>query len=240
MAVGLAVAGLALPAPTEAATIRVRDDAQLDRAVRALARTGGTILLRPGRYRRLVVGPRSARPLGILGRRGVRIERVLFDGAQRVSLGRVTIAPISGDALVTVRGSHHVELDRLRVTAHRTRWSSSILIPDSHHVTLRRSELTHCGDRSPHWTNCLWLYRWARNILVEGNRFHDCFGCDFIHGRFRASLTIRGNRFERALPCRMGRVRCGHQDLIELFAGRYLRVEGNHFGVYRQGARSST
>jgi hypothetical protein len=229
------VAALAAPAAADARTVVVRSDAQLAGAVRALARTGGTIHLRPGRYRRLVVGPRSWRPLRIVGRRGVRIERVLFDGAKRVSLGGVAIAPIRGDALVEVRGSHHVDLHDLRITAHRTRWSSSILIPDSHHVTIRRSDFSHCGDRSPHWTNCLWLYRWSRNILVQGNRFHDCYGCDFIHGRFAAGLTIRGNRFERALPCRMGGERCRHQDLIELFAGRFLRVERNHFGVYREG-----
>ena len=39
----------------------------------------------------------------------------------------------------------------------------------------------------------------------------------------------------RALPCAIGRVRCGHQDLIELFAGRWLRFEANRFGIYRMG-----
>jgi hypothetical protein len=48
-------------------------------------------------------------------------------------------------------------------------------------------------------------------------------------------LTIRGNRFERALPCAIGRIRCGHQDLIELFGRRRLRVEDNYFGVYEVG-----
>ena len=75
-------------------------------------------------------------------------------------------------------------------------------------------------------------------MTVEDNWFHDCYGCDFIHGRFGSHLTLRGNRFERALPCRfrlLGRVRCGHQDLVQLFMGARLRVEGNHFGVYKYG-----
>ena len=82
------------------------------------------------------------------------------------------------------------------------------------------------------------LFRRTRHVTVEDNWFHDCYGCDFIHGRFGSHLTIRHNRFERALPCRfrlLGRVRCGHQDLVQLFAGKWLRVEGNHFGVYKYG-----
>jgi hypothetical protein len=82
------------------------------------------------------------------------------------------------------------------------------------------------------------VFRRTQHVIVEDNWFHDCFGCDFIHGRFGSHLTIRRNRFERSLPCRfslLGRSRCGHQDLIELFAGRWLRVERNHFGVYKYG-----
>jgi hypothetical protein len=33
----------------------------------------------------------------------------------------------------------------------------------------------------------------------------------------------------------MGRYRCGHNDLVQLFAGQWLRVEQNRFGVYRAG-----
>ena len=84
-------------------------------------------------------------------------------------------------------------------------------------------------------TNCVWL-RWASHVTIEDSFFHDCYGCDFVHGRFHAKLVLRRNRFVRALPCR-GRVdRCGHQDLVQLFAGRGLLVERNYFGVYRGGA----
>jgi Right handed beta helix region len=216
-------------------TIRVKSDAAFAAAVKKLQRSGGTIVLRPHLYRHLVVGPRSWRRLRIVGMRGARVQSVLFIGTQRVSLGRVTVGPIGADALIEVRASRHVDLHDLVVSAKRTRRSASILVPDSRDVTIRRSDFSHCGDRAPDFVNCVTLYRWSHDVRIEGNRFHDCFGCDFVHGRFGSDLTIRGNRFERALPCRMGRHRCGHNDLVQLFAGRRLRVARNHFGVYRMG-----
>ena len=86
------------------------------------------------------------------------------------------------------------------------------------------------------FSNCLHLQQRARHITVLNNWFHDCRGCDFIHGKFGYGLTLRGNRFERALPCRMNRHRCGHQDLVSLWSGSKLLVEDNTFGVYKNGA----
>ena len=83
--------------------------------------------------------------------------------------------------------------------------------------------------------NCVTLYRWSHDVVIEDNHFHDCLGCDFVNGRFGSDLVIRDNRFERALPCRMGPYRCGHKDLVQLFGGRRLLVARNHFGVYREG-----
>jgi Right handed beta helix region len=226
---------LALASAAEARTVYVRSDAQFVRAERALRVSGGRIVLLPHLYRKLVVKPRSRRPLRIVGTRGARVQSMIFDRTQRVSFGRTRVGPITGNALVQVRRSRHVVLHDLVVSARRTRFSASVLVPSSRHVTIRRSTFTHCGDRVRRFVNCVTLYRWAHDVLLEGNRFHDCYGCDFVHGRFGTSLTIRRNRFERALPCGMGRYRCGHQDLVQLFAGRRLRVEGNHFGVYRGG-----
>ena len=81
------------------------------------------------------------------------------------------------------------------------------------------------------------LFRRTQHVTVEDNWFHDCYGCDFIHRRFGSHLTIRRNRFERALPCRfrlLGRVRCvpGPRPAVQ---GQWLRVERNHFGVYKYG-----
>jgi Right handed beta helix region len=234
---GLAGNGRADPAAetARARTIFVSSDAAFAGAVGKLRRSGGRIVLLPRLYRWLEIGPRGSRPLRIVGMRGVRVENILFLDTQRVSFGRVTVGPIRGDALVEVRGSHHVVLHDLVVTAKGTRRSASILVPDSRHVTIQRSNFMHCGDRAPDFVNCVALWRWSHGVVIEDNHFHDCFGCDFVHGRFGTHLTIRGNRFERALPCRMGRYRCGHNDLVQLFAGRRLLIARNHFGVYRAG-----
>ena len=87
------LAGAPSGEPAAGKTIAVRNDKQLRAAVRKFASSGGTIRLRPHFYRQLVVPPRSARPLRIVGRRGVRIERVVFDRTKNVSLARVGITP---------------------------------------------------------------------------------------------------------------------------------------------------
>jgi Right handed beta helix region len=232
----LAAAPAAEPAASK--TIRVRNDKQLRAAVHRLAGSGGTIRLQPNFYGQLIVPPRSTRPLRIVGSPGVRVERVIFDRTKNVFLSGVTITPRTQHAIVELLDSKHIELQGLVVTAQGTPYSASVAIHRSRYVAIRRSRFTHCGDRSTESTFCLMLFRRSAHVIVEDNWFHDCYGCDFIHGRFGSNLTIRRNRFERALPCSfrvLGRVRCRHQDLIELFAGRRLRVEGNHFGVYKYG-----
>jgi Right handed beta helix region len=231
-------AGAPAAEPAASKTIRVRNDKQLQAAVRRLASSGGTIRLRPNVYRHVIIAPRSARPLRIIGRPGVRIEHVVFDRTKNVSLVGVTIAPGTQHALVEILDSKHIELRDLFVTAQETAYFASVEVHRSRYVTIRKSTFTHCGDRSADFANCLMVFRRTSHVTVEDNWFHDCYGCDFIHGRFGSNLTIRRNRFERALPCRfrlLGRHRCGHQDLIELFAGRRLRIEDNHFGVYKYG-----
>ncbi|MEA2207295.1 MAG: hypothetical protein QOE77_4071 [Blastocatellia bacterium] len=232
-----ALAALLLAPAVEAKTIRVKSEGGFAKAAWKLRITGGTIVLRPQLYGRLVVPPRrSTRPLRIIGMRGVRVQDVVFDRTQHVSFGRVRIGPIRGDALVEVRTSHHILLHDLLVSAAGSRFSAAVFLPDSRHVTIRRSTFMHCGDHSWAFVNCVTVWRWSHHTVIEDNHFHDCRGCDFIHGRFGTHLTILRNRFERALPCRkMGYYRCGHNDLVQLFAGRRLRVEGNHFGVYKGG-----
>ena len=87
----LAAASAAEPAPSK--TIRVRNDKQFKAAVSKLARSGGTIRLLPAFYRALVVPPRSNRRLRIIGKPGVRIERLVFDRTKYVSLSGVRISP---------------------------------------------------------------------------------------------------------------------------------------------------
>jgi len=232
----LAVESRATPAAANRRlTVLVGSEAGFAHAAEKLRGSGGKIVLRPRLYRQLVVGPRSGKQLWIVGSRGTRVERVLFWRTQRVSLGNMTIGPIGGDARVELQGARHIDLHDLVVTAKGSSHAASIFVAHARHVTIRRSIFTHCGDFSPDFVNCVTLNRGAHNVVIEDNRFHDCRGCDFVHGRFGSWLTIRRNSFDRALPCHLGRYRCGHNDLVQLFAGRWLRVERNRFGVYRAG-----
>jgi hypothetical protein len=218
-------------------TIRVRSSSQFEAALRALRKTGGTIKLRRHDYGgELVVGSRSVRPLRIVGEPGARVESLLLERTQHVSVSRVTIAPMGDDAWLRVSGSRHVDVHDVLVTAKGTRYRATLQIIESRHVAIRGSEFRHCGDRSLLFSNCLHLKHGTRHIRIVGNWFHDCRGCDFVHGLFGYDLTLRGNRFDRALPCRTGRERCRHQDLVSFWSGDRLLVEGNSFGVYRRGA----
>jgi hypothetical protein len=235
----LAVVAFVLPvsADAEMSAIHVKNGVEFAAAVSALRDTGGTIRLRRNYFgSELVVRTRSARPLRIVGERGVRVESLLLEGAQHVSVSRLTIAPIRQDAWLRISGSRHIELHDVLVTAKRTRFRATVQVVESSHVVIKRSEFRHCGDRSPLFSNCLHLKHGTRHILIAHNWFHDCRGCDFVHGRFGYDLTLRANRFERALPCRMNRHRCGHQDLVSFWSGSRLLVEGNTFGVYKLGA----
>ena len=238
----LVVLGLVVPLSSGAAdagtaTIRVRSSSQFEAAVRALRKTGGTIRLRRHEYGgELVVGPRSVRPLRIVGEPGVRVASLLLERTQHVSVSRVTMAPMGDDAWLRVIGARRVDVRDVLVTAKGTRFRATLQIVESRHVAIRGSEFRHCGDRSQLFSNCLHLKHGTRHIRIVGNWFHDCRGCDFVHGLFGYDLTLRGNRFERALPCRTGRERCRHQDLVSFWSGDRLLVDGNWFGVYRRGA----
>jgi hypothetical protein len=235
----LAVGVVVLPGSAHAdlAAIRVHNPAEFAAAVSALKDTGGTIRLGRNDYGgELVIRPRSARPLRIVGERGVRVESLLLEGTQHVSIKRLTIRPIRQDAWLRISGSRYVVVDDVLVTAKRTRYRATVQVQGSSHVVIRRSEFRHCGDRSPLFSNCLHIRQRTRHVEIVDNWFHDCRGCDFIHGLFGYDLTLRGNRFERALPCRMRGDRCRHQDLVSFWSGSRLLVERNTFGVYKYGA----
>lgn len=216
-------------------TIVVGTAVAFERAATSLRRSGGRIVLRPGEYRALVIGPRSDSQLVVRGSPGTRVGRILLSQTSHVSLGGLRIEPVGGDSRVELRAARYIVLRDLLVSAQGTSHAASIFVASARHVKIARSVFTHCGDSSPDFVNCITLNRGAHNVVIENNRFHDCRGCDFIHGRFGSWLTIRGNRFDRALPCHMNRYRCGHNDLVQLFAGQWLRVARNRFGVYRSG-----
>jgi hypothetical protein len=234
----LVVAVFAVVAPSAQAgrTIAVHDARGFTRAAAGLARSGGTIVLRPGAYGSLVVGPRRGGELRVVGGSGVRVGRFLLLRARHVSIANLRIGPVGGDAVLELDGASDVELRHLRVSAAGSRFRAGVFVRAAWHVRIADSVFTHCGDRSPEFANCVTLNRGAHAVVIERNRFHDCHGCDFVHGRFGSRLTIRDNTFDRALPCHgMGTYRCGHNDLVQLFAGQWLRVERNRFGVYRAG-----
>ena len=216
--------GLVLPlsadAGAEATAVHVRNSAEFRAAVSALRDRGGTIRLRRGWYGgEIVVGPRSARPLRIVGGRGVRVENLVLDRTQRVSVSRLRISPIREDAWLRISDSRRIHVRDVLVTAERTRYRATVQVVESSHVVVRGSEFRRCGNRSPLFSNCLHVKHGTKHMLIANNWFHDCRGCDFVHGRFGYNLTLRANRFERALPCRgMGRHRCGHQDLVSFWS----------------------
>jgi Tol biopolymer transport system component len=211
------------------AAVVVGTTGQFAAAVEQLGLSGGTIVLRRGRYSRLVVGPRSHRKLTIRAQPGASAGYVGLIDTRAVSLVGLRVTPRSSDAGVDVHGSRQVVLERLTVAGTR-RYDAGIDLDRSRGVTIRDSSITRCGDghlcvRTGH----------SSNVRILGNRFHDCFGCDFVRGRFARHLEIRGNSFQRALVGRCGTnpERCNHQDLVELHEGDGLIVEQNDFGVYQ-------
>jgi hypothetical protein len=169
---GAIALGLVCDAPARPdRRIVVGSDAAFARAERALRNTGGTIVLRPRLYRRLTISARSRRPLRILGTPGARVEDVYLYGTRNVSLGRVRIGPIAGDAVVELWKSRDVVLHDL-VLRGRGRNSASILLADARRVTVRGSDFAHCGDRSPAFVNCVTLYgvRSSEESVSRGKR----------------------------------------------------------------------
>jgi hypothetical protein len=145
------------------------------------------------------------------------------------------VSPLGlGDSLTLVQSSTNVVLTRMRFTAAGTRFRSEVDLDHSAHVRVVHSVFSHCGDRSRQWTLCLRPV-WASFVDIEHNWFHDCQGCDFIHGFAGESLTIMHNRFNRALRCPFKWEKCFHQDMIELFAANGIRVSRNRFGVSQFG-----
>jgi hypothetical protein len=233
-----------------AASIPVHTPAQFQSAVERLRPHGGTIVLLRGRYDSLFVSGGFGGRLRIVGKPGARVQNLVLDSTRYVTVGPLRVAPLTGDALLQVRASQNILLRDLVLSARGTRHAAGVDIPDSTWVTVQSSEFAHCGDRSPNWVNCLRVQERSSHVLVDHSWFHDCLGCDFLHGRIGSHLTVRSSRFERALPCsldhidrqllhqnlgRYASVRCKHQDLIELFAGDDLRFVRNYFGVYKWG-----
>jgi hypothetical protein len=216
-------------------TVYVRTAASFQSAVAQLRNTGGTIVLTGGIYgTELHVGPRSSRLLDIVGTSGARVRSILLDHTRNVRIRRLAIRAMTSDGGIHAAYSQDLTFSRLSFSARSTRHIVQLNLDHSSHVRVQDSRFTHCGDNTTRWSMCI-LPRWASSVTIKGNWFHDCYGCDFIHGRAGAHLTITRNRFVRALACPHSWYKCGHQDMIELFAADGMLVSRNVFGVNERG-----
>jgi len=241
LALGLGIL-LAGAEQAHAATITVSTPAGFQAAVRRLAGSGGTIVLRPGIYEQLSVGWRSSRPLVISGS-GATVRHLTLDHTQAVTLRGLTIAAtasVPADASITY--SQHVTVTGMRVIG--TTIQGAILTVDhSHAVTITASQFTACGDYQGsnlldgRFGLCLGL-RYVQYVTVSHSWFHDCRGCDFLHTWDAQHVLITMNTFKRALvgPCGLHPDHCNHNDLLQLAYGTDLRIVSNTFGVTQGGA----
>jgi hypothetical protein len=190
---------------------------------------GGAIVVRPGRYGLVRVGPRSARLLVIRGLEGVSVREILLRDTRNVRLENVVVEPDARAARVTIERSRAIELRRVRVLGTTVR-RARVLLPASRGVIIRGSRFSRCGDGAA----CV-LLGGSSDVRVLDSRFEDCFGCDFVRGRAGSNLVLRGNRFLRARvgPCGSDPALCNHNDLVQIQAGRNVVVERNVFGVYQ-------
>jgi len=231
----LAAAVLAPAAPAYAGARFVASGRAFQKAVSDFRQTGGRIVLLPGDYRRpLVVGPRSNSVLDIVGTDGARVQSLRIARSRDVIVRGLVVRPLTGDARVMVKRSRGIVFRGDTFTAKGTEFKVGLRLDHSRGVVVRSSTFSHCGDHTPKWSTCL-LPRWARDVRIVRNWFHDCRGCDFIGGRIGPNSVIRENRFDRALACHTGWVKCAHQDLIELFNADGLLITRNVFGVSQGG-----
>lgn len=228
-----ALAGGAVVEPQHAAaaeTAHVRSEAGFAAAAARFRWTGGTIVLRGARYEHLRIGPRGTAPLTVRATRNASVGRISLDRARSVTLVGLRFTPRWQPAGVEATGVRNLRLERIVVTGLNRGRKANVILQRATGVTIERSRFTRCGDRAV----CI-LTGWSSGVRILRNRFHDCFGCDFIRGNFGRDLVIRRNRFHRSMvgPCGTNLTRCNHQEMIELHAGSRLFIERNRFGVFQ-------
>jgi hypothetical protein len=222
---------------THPVRVEVSDTREFASAVERLKSTGGTIVLRRGYYRELTVGRRGSRRLSIIARAGARAGTVSLDGTRSVIVANLSIRPRGRPAVVSIAASRNITLSHLSLTAAGTRSSAMLDVVESSGVRVSYSDFSMCGDGRPPRAGVCVRLRQTRRVLIAASRFHDCYGCDFIHGSENTRLTVTRSSFDRALVGRCGRNvrRCNHQDLIQLTDGAKLVIEHSEFGVYELG-----
>ncbi|MGH2610937.1 MAG: hypothetical protein ACRDHF_17790, partial [Tepidiformaceae bacterium] len=135
MVVGLLVAAL-LAADASAARRTVQSESGFQRAVREMRWSGGTIVLRAGRYGHLRIGPRPGRWLTVRARPGAVTRLVEVHGSRRVRLVRLTMGNYRGyRAYLDVHRSRQVSVLRARVRG-RSGLSARASVTNSRQVTI--------------------------------------------------------------------------------------------------------
>ena len=224
----------ALAGPAASAAITVDNQAELTNAVGLLNGTGGTIVLRPKHYAALTVGPRGPGRLHIVAQPGASAGRVSLCNTQAVTVRGLRLTPHGAHAGLTVCNSRNVTFEHLSVQG-GTRFRSNVSVLSSSNVRIAESTFTRCGEGKPPYGGYCLRLRQTTGMTVVRSYFHDCYGCDFIHGYGNAELRVVGNKLERSLVGACGRSikRCHHQDIIHLHEGRDLLFDGNRFGIYQ-------
>jgi hypothetical protein len=215
-----------------AATTNVGTAGQFAAAVDQMKDSGGTIVLAPSWEGDLVVGARGPHPLEVLASAGARVERLVLVNTQAVTVSGLRVRPRGRHAQVYVAGSRNIRLLGLSVAGTSALHANASIVRSTD-VRIVDSTFTRCGEGTTPVAGFCVRLNTTRGVSIVSSRFHDCFGCDFVQGRYNAHLTIRQSRFERAVvgECTLDPVDCHHQDLVHLVDGRDLLIDANHFGL---------
>ena len=216
-----------------AARVAVGTPQQLAAAILKLERSGGTIVLRPGRYPRIYLGPRAARRLTLLAH-GASSRFVRLAGSRDVRIVGLAVRSTGppGSRLDVLR-SKRIVLDRVSLRGSAGS-AVAMSLAGSTDVLIRGSRFSRCRRGGA----CIHLGLSSRVRILE-SAFADCRDCDFVRGGVVRGLAIRDSRFGNALleRCRADpRPACNHQDLVQLVAGTGVVIERNHFGINEYGA----
>ena len=145
---------------------------------------------------------------------------------------RLTVTPRGAHARLEIRDSRGVVLNGVQLRGGTTLRANGV-IRSSSNVRIHGGTFTRCGEgRTPEAGYCL-LLRETNGVEIRSSRFHDCYGCDFLHGVDNRRLTIRTSTFHRARLGRCGRSieDCHHQDLVHLMRGGPIVIDRNVFGL---------
>ena len=181
---------LVLAGPAESGVHYVSTAAQFNATVEKIGNRSGTVVLKGGRYGTLRVGQRSptARWLTVRAQHGALTKHVELRGARRVNLLDLRMRPYrGGHALLLVRWSRQVNVAGLTLQG-TARRMARVRVRYSRGVVVRDSDLARCVVICFRADN-------SAAVMVAGNAFHDCFGCDFLVAKY-----VRGMAWAPAPP----------------------------------------